>query len=156
MNLSATPDPFLYERTQRDWSAFYAPGTEIHQYLEDVVAKYKLMQYIKLRHELTHARYDELSGKWHIRIRRPNATTGELEEFTDTADVLFTAFGGLSRWRMPDIEGIDTFKGELHHSAGFDPEDKTWQEVVAGWRSKTVGVIGVVSTPKPTWTFCCS
>ena len=114
------------------------------------------MRYIKLRHELTHARYDETSGKWHLRVRRPHPATGEPEEITDTADVLFNAFGGLSRWRMPDIEGINTYKGELHHSAGFDPEDKTWQDVVSTWKDKTVGVIGVVSSPRPPWTYRCS
>ncbi|KAI0682006.1 FAD/NAD-P-binding domain-containing protein [Earliella scabrosa] len=130
----------------RDWSAFYAPGSEIREYLEGVVAKYKLMRYIKLQHEVVRAQYDEPSGKWNLRIRRLNPSSGESEEFDDSADVLFTAFGALSRWRMPDIEGINNYKGLLHHSAGFDPEDKTWQEIVDGWKDKTVGVIGVGSS----------
>ena len=104
------------------------------------------MRYIKLQHEMIQAKYDEPSGKWHLRLRRPNPVSGEFEEINDIADVLVTAFGGLSRWRMPDIEGINDFKGVLHHSAGFDPLDKTWQEVAEAWKDKKVGVIGVVST----------
>ncbi len=104
------------------------------------------MRYIKLRHEMIQAKYDEPSGKWHLRVRRPNPETGELEEIEDVADVLVTAFGSLTRWRLPDIEGINDYKGELHHSAGFDPLDKTWQEVADAWSDKKVGVIGVVST----------
>lgn len=103
------------------------------------------MRYVKLSHEVTHATYDEKTGKWHLRIRRPNPETGAVEEIEDVTDILVTAFGALSRWQMPDIPGIKEYKGILHHSAGFDPEDKTWQEVVDGWKDKRVGIIGVVS-----------
>ena len=135
---------------QTDWSAFYAPGPEILTYLEGVVEKWKLMPYIRLQHELVHARYDEPSGKWHLKVRRPReqgATLGnkqQYEEMEDTADVLFTGIGSLSRWSWPDIEGIHTFKGRLVHSADWDIEGSTWQEGVKDWSNKTVGVIGVV------------
>lgn len=120
--------------------------------------KYKLMRYIKLQHRLVHARYDAPTGKWHLRIRRPRTTSQnehgklqeevEFEEFEDTADVLFTALGGLNRWKWPDIEGLDAFEGKVVHSAmwdaGEDP-DKGWEEGVKDWGDKRVGVIGVVS-----------
>ncbi|KAM5531996.1 hypothetical protein V8D89_014330 [Ganoderma adspersum] len=131
---------------KRDWSSYFAPGAEIRQYIEAVAEKYKLMRFVKLSHEVTHATYDERTGKWHLRIRRPNAEIGAVEEIADVADVLVTALGALSRWRMPDIPGIEEYKGILHHSAGFDPGDKTWQEVVDGWKDKRVGVIGVGSS----------
>ncbi|KAI0364846.1 FAD/NAD-P-binding domain-containing protein [Pilatotrama ljubarskyi] len=131
---------------KRDWSAFYAPGPEIRQYLENVAEKYKLMRYIKLQHEVVHAQYDEPAGKWRLRVRRPNPDSGVLEEIEDSADVLVTAIGSLSRWRWPNIEGLHDFKGELHHSAGFDPNENTWQEVAEAWKDKKVGVIGVGSS----------
>jgi cation diffusion facilitator CzcD-associated flavoprotein CzcO len=108
------------------------------------VEKYKLMRYIKLQHELIHARYDESSAKWHLRFRRP-ATNSDLaarihhEEIEDTADVLFTDFGGLSRWTWPDISGLNEFKGKVLHSA-------QWDESIGNWNNKKVGVIGVVCT----------
>ena len=131
---------------KKDWSSFYAPGPEIRKYLEGVVQKYKLMRYIKLSHEITGARYNELTGKWHIRVRRTDGATGKAEEFEDIADVFVNATGPLSRWNWPDIEGLKDFKGELHHSASFDPSEKTWQEVADGWKDKKVAVIGIVST----------
>ncbi|KAI0737196.1 flavin-binding monooxygenase [Daedaleopsis nitida] len=137
---------------KRDWSSFYAPGHEIQQHLQDVVDKYKLMRYIKLNHEVVHAAYDEPTGKWHIRVRstqqrqQETSSTAQEEEFEVTADVLVTAFGAITRWKMPDIEGIETFKGELHHTAGFDPEERTWMETAEKWKDKRVGVIGVGST----------
>lgn len=102
------------------------------------------MRYIRLQHEVVHAQYDTPTGKWLVRVRRPNAETGVMEEFEDSGDVLVTAVGALSRWKWPEIEGLREFKGELQHSAGFEPGPKTWEEVAAGWADKTVGVIGVV------------
>ena len=67
------------------------------------------MRYIRLQHEVIHARYDEPTGKWHVRIRRPHPDTGALEEIEDTADVLVTAIGSLSRWKWPDIDGLQNF-----------------------------------------------
>lgn len=154
---------------QTDWSAFYAPGPEIRAYLQSVVDKYKLMRYIKLQHRVVHARYDEPSGKWHLRIRRPrdpstrprsppppkasghpgpDSDAEELyEEFEDTADLLFTGVGSLSRWKWPEIDGLKDFEGKLFHTADFELEggSKPWQEAVHDWVDKRVGVIGVVS-----------
>nr|VWO94428.1 FAD-binding monooxygenase BOA2 (EC (Botcinic acid biosynthesis cluster A protein 2) [Ganoderma boninense] len=127
---------------KRDWSAFYSPGHEIQAHLQDVVDKYELMRYIKLSHEVIHARYDEPTGKWHVRVRR----TETQEEFEDVADVLVTAFGALTRWKMPDIPGLNEYTGELHHTAGYKPTGRTWESDLERWKDKRVGVIGSGST----------
>ncbi|KAJ8480894.1 hypothetical protein ONZ51_g6367 [Trametes cubensis] len=136
---------FSFEE-KSDWTSFYACGSEIHQHLEEIAEKYKLMRYIKLQHEVIHAQYDAPTGRWHVRIRRPNAKTGMLEDVEDSAQVLIGAFGVLSRWKWPDIEGLHDFKGELLHSAGFKPYPKTWQEIAEPWTDKKVGVIGAGSS----------
>jgi cation diffusion facilitator CzcD-associated flavoprotein CzcO len=108
------------------------------------VDKYKLMRYIKLQHELIYARYDDHTAKWHLRLRRPTTSYNSdplnnihYEEINDTADVLFTGLGGLSRWTWPDISGLNEFKGTVLHTA-------QWDESVMNWSDKKVGVIGVV------------
>ena len=102
------------------------------------------MQYVKLRHEILHARYDEGNGKWHLKIRRPGSG-GIPEEFEDMADVVISAAGALSRWVWPDIDGLLTFKGKLMHSAAWDMQGQTtWQDSVKGWKDKKVGLIGTV------------
>ena len=89
---------------QTDWSQFYAPAPEIRQDLERVVEKYGLMRYIRLQHEILRADFDEVSGKWILKIRRPrqDATspadghpTDQFEEFTDTADLLVSGTGSI-------------------------------------------------------------
>lgn len=103
------------------------------------------MRFIKLRHEVVGAQYDEGTGKWHVRVRRTDADTGAMTELEDVVDILIPAVGVLSRWKWPDIEGLHDFKGEVHHTAGFDPKEKTWQEIAEDWKHKKVAVIGVVS-----------
>ncbi len=106
------------------------------------------MQYVQLRHQIAHAQYDEGRGKWCLKIRRSvsNGTTDEFEEFEDTADVVISGAGALSRWTWPDIDGLQTFKGKLIHSADWDMRgEKTWQDSVKDWNDKKIGLIGVAS-----------
>lgn len=118
--------------------------------------------YIKLQHRLTRAQYNEDTGKWHLTIRRPNGKYSSIpegaldqdyfEDIEDTADVLFTGIGGLSRWRWPEIDGLETFQGKVIHSAqwetgegGVSGPSTKWEDTVRSWGEKRVGVIGVVS-----------
>ncbi|OCH91128.1 FAD/NAD(P)-binding domain-containing protein [Obba rivulosa] len=131
-----------------NWSSFYASGPEILQYLEGVVEKYKLGPYLKLQHQLVHARYDEPTDKWLLRIRKTvYASNGEhTEEFDDAADFLFTGVGLISRWSWPEIEGLKSFGGKMFHSADFDTGEQTWREAAESWGDKRVAVIGVGSS----------
>ncbi|KAF8899234.1 FAD/NAD-binding domain-containing protein [Infundibulicybe gibba] len=142
-----------------DWSAFYAPGPEIRGYLESVVDKFKLLPYIKLEHRVVRAEYSEPKGKWRLTIRRKRSAlvdqggkwdwAVDFEEFEDTADVVFSGAGALSRWSWPDIAGLDSFGGKLIHSADWDTGEGSgagWEETVKSWGDKNVAVIGVGST----------
>lgn len=129
--------------------------------MQRTVDKYKLGPHIKLQHRITRAEYNEATGKWHLLVRRPRATSEaigkrswdwktDFEEFEDTADVVLAGLGGLSRWAWPEIEGLEGFKGKLMHSAQWEVEEdgslgKEWESSVKDWGDKRVGVIGVVS-----------
>ena len=119
------------------------------------------MPYIHLQHEMVSAVYDEPSGKWRVRFKRPSdnpssSPTGSqttFDEFEDTADLLFTGVGGLSRWNWPDIDGLKSFKGTLVHSAQWDVGNGKagtaggwggWEDDVKDWGKKRVAVIGAV------------
>ncbi|KAF5374223.1 hypothetical protein D9758_004660 [Tetrapyrgos nigripes] len=138
-----------------NWSAFYPPGPEIREYLGSVVDKYKLMPYIKLQHKLIRSEYDEQTGKWQLTIQRAILEpTGQsnTEDFFDTADVLITAIGILSRWQWPDIQGLETFQGKVVHSAqwetgeGDNSPTAKWEDTVKGWKDRKVAVVGVGSS----------
>ncbi|KAJ7492285.1 FAD/NAD-binding domain-containing protein [Mycena latifolia] len=137
----------FHEKT--DWSSFYASGQEIKAYLESVVDKYDLRPFIQLEHRLTSAIYSEATGKWNLTVQHKDSN-GNVEHFEDSADVLFTGMGGLSRWKWPDIEGLQSFGGKIVHSAKWDTgegdQDSPWEDTVRSWKNKRVGVIGVGSS----------
>ncbi|KAI0296315.1 FAD/NAD-binding domain-containing protein [Multifurca ochricompacta] len=128
--------------TNVHWSGFYASGPEILAYLNRVVEKYKLMRHIKLQHELTQASWDEVTGKWNLKIRRDDGDR-DAAEIEDTADLLFLGVGILHRWSWPDIPGLGDFRGRVLHSAQWDvTEEGGWEEGVKDWGDKAVGIIG--------------
>ncbi|KAI9510792.1 FAD/NAD-P-binding domain-containing protein [Russula earlei] len=125
-----------------EWSKIYASGAEILADLQRIVEKYKLNKYMRFRHELTHAAWDEHAGLWRLRVRR----TGEIAEFEDTADVLFLGVGPLNRPMWPDIPGLRGFRGFLLHTAHWDVGNVDGAQDNDGipqtWNDKVVGVIG--------------
>lgn len=62
-------------------------------------------------------RWDDKTAKWTVQVK--NLATGET--FQDQSDVVISARGNLNIPSWPEIEGLDTFKGEVMHSA-------TWNE----------------------------
>ena len=64
------------------------------------------------------ARWDEATNKWYVQLK--DLSTGM--EYQDSSDVLVTGEGVLNEWKWPDIEGIQSFKGNLLHSANWDPQ----------------------------------
>lgn len=111
-----------------------------------MVDKYKLNPFIKLGHHITSVCYDEAIGKWNISVIKRGPQ--EMETRTeDVADVLLSAVGNLRIPTWPDIQGIDTFQGELIHSAEWRTREGegAWEDTVKTWNEKRVGVIGVVS-----------
>lgn len=114
----------------RKWSSLYAPAREIQAYLEGVAKKYSADRFIKLSHEITECQWDEAAAKWRVTVK--DLVTGQT--INDTSDVLISARGNLNNPAWPEIEGLETFKGELMHSA-------TWNTSY-DWSNKRIGVIG--------------
>ncbi|KAH7075495.1 hypothetical protein BKA63DRAFT_413523 [Paraphoma chrysanthemicola] len=113
-----------------NWSALYAPAAEIQAYLESVAKKFSADRFIKLQHEIKECRWDEKTAKWHVTVK--DLVTGELKH--DQSDVLISARGNLNNPSWPEIDGFNTFKGEVMHSA-------TWNENY-DFKNKSIGVIG--------------
>ncbi|KAJ4138647.1 hypothetical protein NW768_002498 [Fusarium equiseti] len=118
-----------YESSPR-WSSFFASAPEILQYWKDVATKYNVRKHMRFQQKCIGARWDEAINKWHVRLK--DLSTGS--EYEDSSDVLVTGEGVLNEWKWPDIEGIQSFKGSLLHSANWDPQ--------IDLKDKSVAVIG--------------
>jgi len=108
-----------------EWSRRYATSWEIQQYLLGVVDKWNLREHMRLNTEVVEARFDDEPGTW-------NLTTEQGDVFT--ARVVLAGVGGLVDPSYPDIKGMDTFEGDMFHTARWNHDvDLT---------NKRVGLIG--------------
>jgi cation diffusion facilitator CzcD-associated flavoprotein CzcO len=92
------------------WSRSFSPQAEIQAYIRRVAERSGLLDRFRFRTTFEGARWAEAANVWRIRT-----SAGEL-----TADVLVSAAGALSDPKLPDIDGIDTFAGEVFHSARWN------------------------------------
>src|SRR5436190_1183658 len=84
------------------WSRLFAPGEEIRRYARHVADVYDLRRHLRLGTAVGGARWDDEGRRWVLRT-----TDGD----TITARYLVTATGFLSMPKIPDIDGIDGFRG---------------------------------------------
>src|SRR5256884_1363615 len=102
---------FSFEQ-KPDWSRKWSPQAEIRDYMEHCARKYDLVRHIRFGTEIAGARFDAEAGVWRLR------TTGG-EEIV--ADVLVSAVRQLNPPSIPDIPGLDRFRGAGLPSARRDP-----------------------------------
>ncbi len=101
---------FSFEQ-KTDWSRKWSPQSEILGYLEHCTEKYGLRPHIRFGTEVAGARFDADACLWRIRTR-----SGEEIE----AEVLVSSVGQLNRPSIPDVPGLDRFRGPCFHSARWE------------------------------------
>jgi len=92
------------------WSATFAPGPEIHSYLEAVARRERLGDRLRLRTPVLGAQWDAVAALWRI------DAAGETIE----ASSLVLACGRLTEPHVPSIPGLESFPGAIFHSARWD------------------------------------
>ena len=97
-----------------DWSMSYSPQPEIWAYLQRVARESGTLDRFVFDTRLEDARWDEATQRWHSRVIGPDG------EHTIVSTTLVVGAGGLSEPKLPAIDGIETFQGELFHSARWD------------------------------------
>ncbi len=113
-----------------EWSERYPGQAEILRYLNFVADRFELKRDIRFNTRVISARHDEAANRWRVRTER-----GEIF----AAKFLITAVGCLSTANVPDIPGLEDFKGEWYHT-GHWPHDGV------DFTGKRVGMIGTGST----------
>ncbi|HXK24623.1 MAG TPA: NAD(P)/FAD-dependent oxidoreductase, partial [Myxococcota bacterium] len=129
-SLSFEPNP--------DWTRRFSPSEEIQAYLLRLVEKWQLRWQMRLGTEIAEARFDEARGLWTLTTRG-----GETHE----ARVVVSCVGGLVDPAIPDIKGIQSFGGEMFHTARWNHDyDLTGRNVaVIGTGASAVQVVPQVA-----------
>ncbi len=107
-----------------DWSRSFSPQSEIQAYIQRVAERSGVLDRFRFRTSVEDLRWDEDARLWRVRT-----SAGAL-----TAEVVVSAAGALSDPKLPDIDGIESFRGEVFHSAQWNHDYE-----LAG---KRVAVIG--------------
>ncbi|MGE3927388.1 MAG: flavin-containing monooxygenase [Lautropia sp.] len=121
--------PFLYGWQQDmggHWSRYDAKRAEILDYVRSHAEP--LRQRIRFGTEVVQAAWNEARLQWDLSLRSARGDEAL------SVDVIVCAVGALNRPKRPEIPGLDTFAGEIFHTANW-PGDA----VVKGRR---VGLIG--------------
>ncbi|KAK0462957.1 uncharacterized protein EV420DRAFT_1639049 [Desarmillaria tabescens] len=122
-----------------DWPEFYSYAGDIKKYFKTFSQKFGIVPHIRLRHKVTAAIYDAVSGTWEITVR--NLETSEMR--TETYDLFAPATGVLSNVNRPAIPGLESFtKAPVLHTAEW-PVDFDWK---SAFKDEHVAVIGVGSS----------
>ena len=128
--LSCDLPSLLYRYTfhnKTDWPRLFAEGADIRRYHREVADAFELWPHIQLGKEVVSARHG--ANGWLVETS---------DGATYRADFLVGATGTLHHPNYPDIEGLDTFTGDVVHSA-------RWKDDIE-LENKRVAVVGNGST----------
>jgi cyclohexanone monooxygenase len=116
------------------WSERYASQPEILDYANHVADRFDLRRDIRFSTRVDTLRFDESQNCW-------NATLCDNAEDQSHVSARFCimATGCLSEPNTPDLNGLETFSGELYHTG-------TWPHKEIDFSGKKVAVIGTGSS----------
>lgn len=113
---------YSFSFAPNDWTRWFAAQHEIRAYFERVADEFGVRANTRFGVEVTAATWDEDAQEWVVTTR----TAGGTE--TLRCSVLVSAVGAFNKPRIPDIEGMDDFRGPVAHTArwpeGLDLTDQ--------------------------------
>ncbi|MBV7295793.1 NAD(P)/FAD-dependent oxidoreductase [Corynebacterium sp. TAE3-ERU12] len=117
----------LSHRQDFEWSRSFATQPEIHRYQLSVAVADGVYPHIEFCTEMTDAKWNDTENMWEISTREvqvnPDGSVTAVAGGTTIlwqAEELILGVGALCEPRMPDIQGINDFQGEVFHSARWN------------------------------------
>jgi cyclohexanone monooxygenase len=113
-----------------DWTERYAAQPELLSYANHVADRFDLRRDIQFDTRIERAEFDESRNLWLVTPAGDEAVT---------ARHLILATGVLSSAQLPAIKGIDSFKGDIYHTA-------QWPHEPVDFAGRRVGLVGTGSS----------
>jgi len=113
-----------------EWTEKYATQPEILRYLNHVADRFDLRRDITFSTRVTAAHYDEHAARWTV-------TTDAADKID--AQFLIMATGCLSASKLPEVPGLERYRGRTHETA-------RWGQQEVRFDGLRVGVIGTGSS----------
>jgi 4-hydroxyacetophenone monooxygenase len=109
---------FLYQfkfEKNYPWTEYFASQAESKKYLTHIAKKYGVFENIRFNCEVTKAVWDEDTEHWHLEHRNEDGSSSPF-----TARIVISASGLFSTPRLPDIPGIERFRGSIFHTTAWN------------------------------------
>jgi cation diffusion facilitator CzcD-associated flavoprotein CzcO len=113
-----------------DWTEHFSPQPETLKYLNYVADKFGLRRDIQFRSRVASAHWQEAARSWLVTLE---------DGSKHSSRYLITAIGLLSAPTLPQIPGVESFKGRSCHTA-------RWPHEGVAFEGKRVAVIGTGAT----------
>jgi cation diffusion facilitator CzcD-associated flavoprotein CzcO len=113
-----------------EWSERYPTQPEVLRYLEHVAERFDLLRDVTLSTRVLGAHWDDAAARWTV-----TTDTGE----SVSAQFVIMATGVLSASKLPEVPGLERYRGRTHHTARWGKDEVRFD----GLR---VGVIGTGSS----------
>ena len=102
---------------KQDWRQHFSQQPDILKYLLDVVDFSGIRPHIRCNAEVQSMTFNEAAATWRVTSRSEAGKVIE-EDF----HFVITAMGLLNRPSIPDFKGIETFRGQIIHSAAWQSD----------------------------------
>jgi cyclohexanone monooxygenase len=113
-----------------EWEERYPTQPQLLRYARHVADRFDLRRDIVFRTRVSAATWDDAAKRWRVRTDHDDAVT---------ARFVVMATGCLSASKLPELPGLDTFKGASYHTAH-------WPHEGVDFTGLRVGVIGTGSS----------
>ncbi len=101
------------------WSEFFASGPETKRYLQHITQKFGVEDSIVFNTHVIAADWDEPGASWIVTVQ----TRGQ-DARTIRANFVISASGLFSTPKLPDLPGIENFRGAVRHTTDWRDSDE--------------------------------
>ena len=112
------------------WSERFATQPEIHRYITHVAQRFGLKRQVQLNTRVVSAVFDDAANRWTVTTEHGDAVE---------APFCIMATGCLSAAKIPQLPGLDSFKGPIYHTG-------QWPSGPIDFSGQRVGVVGTGSS----------
>jgi 4-hydroxyacetophenone monooxygenase len=111
-----------------EWSEHFSQQPELLDYFKRCFKKFDIQKNTYFETQVTEMKFDDSAQTWEV------ASIKNGKNNLETINIVISCVGQLNQPKIPDIEGIDKFEGNLFHSSQWPEAD-----VITG---KKVAVVG--------------
>lgn len=110
VDIPAQAYQFSYELNP-DWSRVFAKGAEVKRYIDHCADRYGVRPFVRFRTEVTERVWSAEEQRWHLRVGPDEIIR---------ARFVVSAIGPFVDPKPADLDGLESFTGDVIHSARWD------------------------------------